>query len=84
MSGTLSFGLGFRDSVIIIVLFGALAAVFPAYLSTWGSKFGLRQMIHARYSFGWVTSYYLNLTMHTKLCLLLKISVFTEFVSLSS
>lgn len=52
MSGPLSFGLGLRDSALIIIFFGLLTAVFAPYFSRWGPILGLRQMVHARYSFG--------------------------------
>jgi purine-cytosine permease-like protein len=52
MVGTLSFGLGLRDAALIILFFGILCSIPPAYLSTLGPKTGLRQMIQARYSFG--------------------------------
>ncbi|SPO04144.1 related to purine-cytosine permease [Cephalotrichum gorgonifer] len=52
MTGTLSFGLGLRDCALIIIFFGLFTAFFTPYLSQFGHKLGLRQMIHARYSFG--------------------------------
>ncbi|KAB5594379.1 Mitogen-activated protein kinase kinase kinase [Ceratobasidium theobromae] len=51
--GTLVYGLTFRQSVGVIVGFTLLSAIPPAYFSTFGPKLGLRQMVHARYSFGW-------------------------------
>ena len=54
MAGTLSFGLGLRDCTLVIIFFGLLTAVFAPYFSRWGPVLGLRQMIHARYSFGCV------------------------------
>ncbi|KXJ89299.1 permease for cytosine/purines, uracil, thiamine, allantoin-domain-containing protein [Microdochium bolleyi] len=47
-----AFGLGLRDSVLVIVFFCLLTAALPAYLGTLGPKTGLRQMIQARYSYG--------------------------------
>jgi purine-cytosine permease-like protein len=52
MAATLSFGLGLRDASLIILFFGILCTIPPAYLSTLGPKTGLRQMVQARYSFG--------------------------------
>ncbi|KDQ22184.1 hypothetical protein PLEOSDRAFT_1079656 [Pleurotus ostreatus PC15] len=46
------FGLGLRDACLVILFFNLLCTAFPAYLSTWGPKLGLRQMVQARYSFG--------------------------------
>lgn len=47
-----AFGLGLRDSVLVIVFFCLLTASFPAYLGTLGPKTGLRQMVQARFSYG--------------------------------
>ncbi len=47
------FGLGFWDSVMAIVLFNVLGTFPVAFLSTLGSKLGLRQMTISRFSFGW-------------------------------
>ncbi|KAH8830062.1 NCS cytosine-purine permease [Flagelloscypha sp. PMI_526] len=46
------FELGVRDSCLTILFFNFLSCAFPAYFCTWGPKFGLRQMVHARYTFG--------------------------------
>jgi purine-cytosine permease-like protein len=51
-SGTYAYGLGLRDCALVIVFFALLTACAPAFLCTFGSKLGLRQMIVARYSFG--------------------------------
>lgn len=47
-----SYGLGLRDSALVILFFTLLASVLPAYLGTLGPKTGMRQMIQARFSFG--------------------------------
>ncbi|KAJ4297056.1 Purine-cytosine permease fcy21 [Collariella sp. IMI 366227] len=47
------FGLGFVDSMLIIVLMNALGAVPVAIFCSWGPKFGLRQMILTRFFFGY-------------------------------
>ncbi|KAG1733477.1 permease for cytosine/purines, uracil, thiamine, allantoin-domain-containing protein [Suillus lakei] len=55
-SGTLGpivFGLGLRDSCLVILFFNILACALPAYLNTWGPRTGMRQMIQSRYSFGY-------------------------------
>ncbi|KAJ3508559.1 hypothetical protein NLJ89_g5692 [Agrocybe chaxingu] len=55
-SGTLGpvvFGLSVRDSCLIILAFTAFCTIFPAYLVTWGPKLGMRQMVLARYTFGY-------------------------------
>ncbi|KAK7031300.1 hypothetical protein VNI00_013555 [Paramarasmius palmivorus] len=51
--GPVVFGLGVKESCLVIWLFTMLCAVPPAYLATWGPKLGLRQMVQARYSFGY-------------------------------
>ncbi|PIL27619.1 transporter [Ganoderma sinense ZZ0214-1] len=50
--GPVIFGLGLRDSCLVILFFNLLCSALPAYFSTWGPKTGLRQMCQARYSFG--------------------------------
>ncbi|TFK62228.1 cytosine-purine permease [Pluteus cervinus] len=55
-AGTLGpaiFELSFRDAALTILFFNVLCCAFPAYLTTWGPKLGLRQMIASRYSFGY-------------------------------
>ncbi|KAI0042823.1 NCS cytosine-purine permease [Auriscalpium vulgare] len=51
--GPVAFGLGLRDSCLVILFFNMLCAVPPAYLSTFGPKLGLRQMCFSRYTFGY-------------------------------
>ena len=48
------FGLGFWDSVAVIVIFNALGVLPVAFFSTLGPRLGLRQMTISRFSFGWV------------------------------
>src|SRR6266700_4689290 len=50
----LAFGLGFWDSLAVIIIFNALGALPVAFFSTLGPKLGLRQMTITRFSFGWV------------------------------
>ncbi|KAN0061951.1 hypothetical protein ACQY0O_005946 [Thecaphora frezii] len=54
-AGTLapSLGLNMTSALVTIFLFGAFSSLFPAYFSLFGSKLGIRQMVHARYSFGY-------------------------------
>lgn len=52
MAGTIGFGLGLRDATLVIIFFSLATALAAPYLSIWGAKLGLRQMIHARYAFG--------------------------------
>ncbi|KAF8480312.1 NCS cytosine-purine permease, partial [Russula ochroleuca] len=51
--GPVTFGLGLRDSCLVILFFNLLCAVPPAYLTTWGPKLGLRQLCASRYTFGY-------------------------------
>ena len=48
------FGLGFWDSVAVIIVFNILGTLPVAFFSTLGPKLGLRQMTISRFSFGWV------------------------------
>lgn len=57
MSGTISFGLGFRDAALVIVFFGLLTSFSAPFMCIFGARLGLRQMIHARYAFGSVKSF---------------------------
>src|SRR5260370_21282556 len=48
------FGLGFWDSIAVIIIFNALGTLPVAFFSTLGPKLGLRQMTISRFSFVWV------------------------------
>ncbi|KIK61445.1 hypothetical protein GYMLUDRAFT_225128 [Collybiopsis luxurians FD-317 M1] len=51
--GPVAFGLGIRESCLVILFFNLLCCLPPAYFATWGPKLGLRQMVQARFSFGY-------------------------------
>ncbi|KAF9459715.1 NCS cytosine-purine permease [Collybia nuda] len=51
--GPVIFGLGLRDTCLVILFFNMLCCALPSYLTTWGPKLGMRQMIIARYAFGY-------------------------------
>ncbi|KAH9050782.1 NCS cytosine-purine permease, partial [Lactarius vividus] len=51
--GPVAFGLGLRDSCLVILFFNLLFAIPPAYFSTWGPKLGQRQLCSTRYTFGY-------------------------------
>ncbi|KAE9406856.1 hypothetical protein BT96DRAFT_954685 [Gymnopus androsaceus JB14] len=51
--GPVAYGLGIRESCLVILFFNLLCCLPPAYFSTWGPKLGLRQMVQARFSFGY-------------------------------
>ncbi len=48
-----AYGLNLRDSALVILFFTLLTTILPAYLCTLGPKIGMRQMLQARYSFGY-------------------------------
>ncbi|KAK7683187.1 hypothetical protein QCA50_013860 [Cerrena zonata] len=71
--GPVIFGLGLRDSCLVILFFNLLSSAPPAYLTTWGPKLGLRQMCQARYSFGYygtIIPSILNLASMSGFCIL--------------
>jgi hypothetical protein len=53
MVGTLSYGLSLRDTSLVIIFFTLLCTIPPAFMGTLGPKTGMRQMIQARYAFGY-------------------------------
>src|SRR5579872_1403058 len=48
-----AFGLGLWDSIIAILLFNAIGILPVALFCTLGTLTGLRQMVIARFAFGW-------------------------------
>ncbi|KAF2845375.1 purine-cytosine permease FCY21 [Plenodomus tracheiphilus IPT5] len=52
MVGTMSFGLTLRDASLVILFFTLFSTIPVAYLCTFGPPTGMRQLIHARFSFG--------------------------------
>lgn len=51
--GPTVFGLGWWDSFLTILFFNLLGAVFPAMITPFGHRLGLRTLTVPRYSFGW-------------------------------
>ncbi|KZT63359.1 hypothetical protein DAEQUDRAFT_733926 [Daedalea quercina L-15889] len=51
--GPITYGLGLRDTCLVILFFNLLTNIPPAYLATFGPRLGLRQMCQSRYSFGY-------------------------------
>jgi NCS1 nucleoside transporter family len=47
------FFLGFADAVLVIIFFNLIGVIPVAYFSTFGPRFGLRQMVLSRFWFGW-------------------------------
>jgi cytosine/uracil/thiamine/allantoin permease len=54
MTGPLGFGLSLRDSSLVFIFFGLATGLAASFLSVFGAKLGMRQMIQARFSFGYV------------------------------
>ncbi|KAH9882734.1 hypothetical protein J1614_000099 [Plenodomus biglobosus] len=52
MVGTMSFGLTLRDASLVILFFTLFSTIPVAYFCTFGPPTGMRQLIHARFSFG--------------------------------
>ncbi|OIW31778.1 hypothetical protein CONLIGDRAFT_652726 [Coniochaeta ligniaria NRRL 30616] len=52
MLATLVFGMGLRDSALVILFFAMITCIPPAFMATGGANTGLRQQVQARYSFG--------------------------------
>ncbi|OLN88227.1 Purine-cytosine permease fcyB 1 [Colletotrichum chlorophyti] len=50
---TAEMGLGLRDAALVIIFFSALTTIPPAFMGIAGSYTGLRQLVQARYSFGY-------------------------------
>ncbi|KAF6842128.1 purine-cytosine permease fcy22 [Colletotrichum plurivorum] len=50
---TAQLGLSLRDASLVILFFAALTIVPPAFMGIAGSYTGLRQLVQARYSFGY-------------------------------
>ncbi|KAJ5917992.1 hypothetical protein N7454_010367 [Penicillium verhagenii] len=65
MVGTLSYGLSLRDSSLVILFFSLLCTIPPAFLGTFGAKTGLRQMLQARFTFGY---YLVSIIVVLNLC----------------
>lgn len=51
--GTTAFGLSLRDTSLVITFFAFLTCIPPAFMGLGGYQTGMRQMIQARYSFGY-------------------------------
>ena len=54
-SGTLAplLGLGLVPSLVVIPIFAAFCCLFPALISVWGPRTGMRQLVLCRYSWGY-------------------------------
>ncbi|KAI0360457.1 cytosine-purine permease [Trametes cingulata] len=55
-AGPAFFGLGLRDSFLILLVVDLISCVFPAYFAVFGPKLGMRSMVLARYSWGYFGS----------------------------
>lgn len=47
------FGVGFVDSVLVIIFFNLMGSATVCFFSMFGAAFGLRQMTLSRFWFGW-------------------------------
>ncbi|KAK4550710.1 hypothetical protein LTR36_000289 [Oleoguttula mirabilis] len=73
MTATLSYGLSLRASSLIILFFSILCTLPVGCLATLGPRTGMRQMIQARYSFGYYLvsiPVILNLATLTGFCII--------------
>ena len=46
-------GLGLVPSLVVIPIFAAFCCLFPALISVWGPRTGMRQLVLCRYSWGY-------------------------------
>lgn len=53
MLATLAIGMSLRDSALVILFFSMITCIPPAFMSIGGANTGLRQLVQARYSFGY-------------------------------
>lgn len=68
MLGPLAFSLSLRDSSLVIIFFTLITTIAPAYMGTLGPKTGMREMIQARYAFGYDSKMHFDgLTSHSLL-----------------
>jgi purine-cytosine permease-like protein len=51
------FGMSLRDASLVIIFFGLLTCIPPAFMGIGGLETGLRQLVQARYSFGFVLQF---------------------------
>ncbi|KDQ60052.1 hypothetical protein JAAARDRAFT_32429 [Jaapia argillacea MUCL 33604] len=55
-AGPLFFGLGARDSIVIVFLVDLIVCAIPAYFAVFGPKLGTRGMVQSRFSWGYYGS----------------------------
>lgn len=65
------FGLGFIDAALTVVCINVLGILPVCFFSTFGPRFGLRQMVLSRYFFGYYgvklsQSYHTSLSHHRR------------------
>lgn len=61
MLGPSLFGLDFKTTVLVVVLFNIVMCAPPAWLATNGPRTGMRQMVQARYGMGFVPAMVISL-----------------------
>lgn len=47
------FYLGFVDAILVVIFFNLIGTLSVCAFSTFGPRFGLRQMVLSRFWFGW-------------------------------
>ncbi|KAJ3546372.1 hypothetical protein NM688_g5523 [Phlebia brevispora] len=52
-AGPAFFGLGLKQSLIIILIVDVISCIIPSYFAVFGPKLGARSMVQARYSWGY-------------------------------
>ncbi|RPD65747.1 purine-cytosine permease [Lentinus tigrinus ALCF2SS1-7] len=55
-AGPAFFGLGLRDSLLVLLVVDLITCAIPAYFAIFGPKLGMRSMVVARYSWGYYGS----------------------------
>ncbi|RDX54764.1 purine-cytosine permease [Lentinus brumalis] len=55
-AGPAFFGLGLRDTLVVLLVVDLISCAIPAYFAIFGPKLGMRSMIVARYSWGYFGS----------------------------
>lgn len=70
------FFLGFIDTILVIFFINILGIIPVSFFSTFGPRFGLRQMVLSRFYFGWYgvkLSKFLDLNMKDQLLICRKL-----------
>ncbi|GBE87392.1 hypothetical protein SCP_1100670 [Sparassis crispa] len=52
-AGPAFYGLGLRESIVVLLIVDIITCAIPAYFAVFGPKLGLRSMVQARFSWGY-------------------------------